>query len=77
MKHIETFLLALFVSTAIMGQNKNAPVNYDESQVPNIELPDPLKANDGQIIETAKQWEKKRRPELLRMFSEMEYGVTP
>ncbi len=77
MKHIETFLLALFVSTAIMGQNKNAPVNYDESQVPNLELPDPLKANDGQVIETAKQWEKKRRPELLRMFSEMEYGVTP
>ena len=69
--------LALLVSAAISGQNKNAPVNYDESKVPTFELPDVLKCEDGSRVETAKQWEKKRRPELLKMFSEQEYGVTP
>ena len=69
--------LALLVSAAISGQNKNAPVNYDENKVPTFELPDVLKCEDGSRVETAKQWEKKRRPELLKMFSEQEYGVTP
>lgn len=76
-KRIENLLLVLLVSATAMGQNKNAPVNYDESLVPAFELPDLLKCSDGQAVESAKQWEKKRRPELLRMFGELEYGATP
>lgn len=72
-----TLTLAVLMSAAMTGQNKNAPVNYDESQVPDLQLPDPLRCADGHIVETARQWEKVRRPELLRMFSELEYGVTP
>lgn len=77
MKRIEILSLALMISATILGQNKNAPVNYDESQVPAFELPDPLLCNDGSRAENARQWEKVRRPELLRMFGEQEYGVTP
>lgn len=69
--------LAFLMTATISGQNKNAPVNYDESQVPAFEVPDVLRCEDGQRIETARQWEKKRRPELLRIFSEQEYGMTP
>lgn len=77
MRRIELLSLALLMTATISGQNKNAPVNYDESKVPAFEVPDVLRCEDGGRIETIRQWEKKRRPELLRMFSEQEYGVTP
>ena len=77
MKRVELLMLALFTTATIAGQNKNAQVNYDESKVPAYEVPDVLKCEEGERVKTVKQWEKKRRPELLRMFSEQEYGVTP
>ena len=69
--------LALVMSATMSGQNKNAPVNEDESKVQAFELPDLLTCTGGEHVETAKQWEKKRRPELLKLFSQQEYGVTP
>ena len=77
MKRIVFLFLILHTAYTVAGQNKIAPVNYNESKVPVFELPNPLICEDGQRIETVRQWEKKRRPELLRMFSEQEYGVTP
>lgn len=76
-KSIQLLSLAFLMTVTMTGQNKKAPVNYDESIVPNFELPDVLECKDGYRVETVRQWEKKRRPELLRMFSELEYGVTP
>lgn len=70
-------LLAMIISFAAKGQNKNAPVNYDESLVPAYELPDVLTCQDGKRVATRKEWERKRRPELLRLFAEQEYGVGP
>lgn len=52
-------------------------VNYDESKVPLYTLPDVLTCNDGTLVTTKKQWEKKRRPELLETFFSQEYGYTP
>ena len=77
MKRIELLSVALLMTATIAGQNKNAPVNYDESKVPAFEVPDVLRSADGQSIKTVKEWEKKRRPELLRLFGEQEYGLTP
>lgn len=65
------------IASVASGQNKNAPVNYDEGKVSAFTVPDPLMSADGSRIETIKQWEKKRRPELLQTFSEQEYGLTP
>ena len=76
-KSIQLLSLAFLMNVTMTGQNKKAPVNYDESMVPNYELPDVLECEDGSRVETVRQWEKKRRSELLRMFSEQEYGVTP
>lgn len=77
MKHALLLTAMLMLAATAAGQNKNAPVNYDENQVPAFEVPDILTCSDGSHIETRRQWERKRRPELLKMFSEEEYGVTP
>jgi hypothetical protein len=76
-KHIGILMLSLFMTATIAGQNKNAPVNYDEGKVPTFELPDPLKCENGESVSTIKQWEKVRRHEIMKLFSEQVYGVTP
>ena len=45
---------------------------YDEDKVPAYELPDLLAGT-----RTAKEWEKKRRPELVKRFEEEMYGSVP
>ena len=51
--------------------------NYDESKIPSYTLPDILTCIDGEKVTTAKQWEKKRRPELLAMVTDYMYGRAP
>ena len=52
-------------------------LNYDESNVPDYSLSDPLTGNDGTRITTVKQWEKQRRAEIFELFSSQMYGRTP
>ncbi len=53
------------------------PVNYDEAKVGTYTLPDPLKMANGKPVRDAKTWTNQRRPEIVRMFEENEYGRTP
>jgi hypothetical protein len=53
------------------------PVNYQEDSVGSYTLPDLLKTADGQRVTTAKMWTEKRRPELIRLFEEIQFGRTP
>ncbi len=55
----------------------NAFAQYDESQVPSYILPEILETNNGVVVETVEAWEKVRRPEILKMFSEKVFGITP
>lgn len=50
--------------------------NYDESKVPKYVLPDPLVTLHGKRIKNAETWEKKRRPEILKLFETEVYGRT-
>jgi hypothetical protein len=62
------------------GRDPNAPnaANYDESKAnPYLALPDPLKLANGKAVRTAKDWWKKRRPELVELFDREIYGRTP
>ena len=62
------------------GMNPKAPnfANYDESKAgPFVPLPDPLKLNNGKEVKTAKDWWKKRRPELIEIFDREIYGRVP
>src|SRR5215203_6655792 len=53
------------------------PVNYDESLVGSYTLPDPLLLADGKRVRDAKSWYRKRRPELVRLFEEYQFGRSP
>lgn len=53
------------------------PVNYDEANVGTYTLPDPLVMTNGRRVSDAKTWTAKRRPEIVRLFEENEYGRSP
>ena len=86
---MKTYALALvFVSVAALlvraqivdtepGSVANIPVNYTEARTGSYTLPDPLRFADGSAVATAQAWRDKRRPELLRLVEENEYGRVP
>lgn len=51
--------------------------NYDESKVPDFELPELLMLPNGQKVSDVKSWETQRRPEILQLFEEEVYGKLP
>lgn len=51
--------------------------NYDESKVPAYTLPDLLITSNGAKVATQKAWRNERRPEILNLFREHVYGVSP
>lgn len=53
------------------------PVNYDESKTGTYTLPDALTLDDGKHVSDAKTWWNKRRPEIVKIFEEQQYGVAP
>lgn len=53
------------------------PVNYDEAQVGTYALPDPLVLANGKPVRDAKTWTETRRPEIVRLFEENQYGRSP
>lgn len=60
-----------------MGVQILAAQNYDESKVGAYSLPQLLATKDGKKITTVKQWEKSRRPEILKLFEDHVYGQVP
>jgi len=53
------------------------PVNYDEARVGSYALPNPLVLINGKQVRDAKTWHQKRRPEIVRLFEENQYGRSP
>jgi len=51
--------------------------NYDESRIPSYTLPKALITQSGQAVESAEQWFKIRRPEILELFRTEVYGRAP
>lgn len=52
-------------------------VNYHEDSVGNYTLPNPLIMLKGQRVTTAAQWMKHRRPEILSLFENLQFGKAP
>ncbi len=69
-------LLCALGATAIHAAPPFEP-NYDESLANPLPIPDVLVAGDGSRIADRDAWEKRRRPELLSLFSSEVYGRTP
>ena len=53
------------------------PVNYTEAKAGTYVLPDPLTTTSGAKIADANAWQSQRRPELVKIFEENEYGRAP
>ncbi len=53
------------------------PVNYDETRVGTYTLPDPLVLANGKPVRDAKIWDTERRPEIVKMFEDLQFGRAP
>lgn len=51
--------------------------NYDEALVPKYTLPDMMTCLDGTKVTSTEEWESKRRPELMELFTTYMYGKQP
>jgi hypothetical protein len=73
--------IALLTSSSAYAQDPKPvagiPVNYDETKVGTYTLPDPLLLANGKSVRDAKTWLEKRRPEIVKLFEENEYGRAP
>ncbi|MFT3749588.1 MAG: hypothetical protein QM768_14775 [Agriterribacter sp.] len=69
MKKIFFLFILLAFSFGAIAQNKPADTIYT--------LPDALVSQSGKRINTAKDWEQIRRPEILKLFEENVQGKTP
>lgn len=83
-KSITAFCLAVFITCDVYSQAQTPPavvagipVNYDESKVGAYTLPDPLTLQDGHKVTDTTAWLQKRRPEIVRLFEEQQFGVAP
>ena len=57
--------------------NAQFVANYDESKVPEFDLPDPLTTFSNNRILTSTSWTELRRPELINFFESQVFGKVP
>ena len=69
------FVVITLLAMIAFGEVEAA--NYEESKVPQYELPDPLVCLDGSKVKDAETWRIKRRPEVLRLFENEMFGRSP
>ncbi|MEZ4905457.1 MAG: hypothetical protein R2822_28675 [Spirosomataceae bacterium] len=84
MKKIFAFIFLIRLTFLAWTQQPNRPtlvagfpVNYQEDSVGFYTLPDLLTCADGQRVTNDKQWTQKRRPELLKLIEEIQFGKMP
>jgi hypothetical protein len=84
MKNIIFLCILILISLNAFAQQPNRPtlvagfpVNYEEDKVGSYTLPDLLTGSDGKLVKDTKTWLKKRRPELLKLVEEIQFGKMP
>ncbi len=85
MKRISNILLCLSLITTLvlinnlssLAQKRKPGFNYEESKVPQYELPALLTTNDGQNVDSKEMWQNVRRAEILQLFKDNVYGNSP
>ena len=74
MKTVFHLSILLFICSMSFAQ---FDINYEENNVPEFQVPDPLTAFSGEKISTSTDWIEKRRPELFAFFENKVYGKVP
>ena len=77
--------LIMLLSCVASGRSASAPrtsvagipVNNNEALVGTYSLPNPLVLANGEIVRDANTWYQKRRPEIVRLFEENQFGRSP
>lgn len=84
MKRLAIISAACIVAFSAMAQpsGQGSIARYeidpdDRAPVTGYTLPDVLTCNDGKVIKTARQWEKKRRPEIKAIYENEMFGKVP
>ena len=83
LKLLTTISLGAMLCLGTKAQDREViagiPVNYDESKVGDykVGLPDPLTLQNGKKVTTVREWEKKRRTEIVKIFEENQFGKWP
>lgn len=67
--------ISVFSIPKVSAQRQN--IIYDESKVPEYQLPDVLTRFNGRKVKSEKVWFKKQRPEILKVFTDEVYGKVP
>ncbi|MBR9776610.1 MAG: acetylxylan esterase [Cytophagales bacterium] len=70
------FTLIYFVGISIQVLAQDFEPNYEEDKVPEYQLPDLLRMENGQLITNKRQWSN-RRAELVEIFENEIYGKSP
>ena len=71
------FCLLLVFYAAAAPNSRSDEFNYDESLVPDFDLPDVLKTEDGRPVDSVQMWTDVRRPEILELFESHVFGRLP
>jgi len=81
-----SMLVLLSGAAVLLGQTQPAappavvagiPVNYDDALTGTYMLPDPLVLAVGTPVRDAKTWTTRRRPEIVRLFEQQQFGRSP
>jgi hypothetical protein len=75
--NVAWFAIAAFAQNPPPAVVAGIPVNYDEAKTGNYTLPDPLVLANGKRVKDARAWTSERRPEIVRLFEENQYGRAP
>ena len=66
--------LLIALSCKLVYAAVSFPAVYDEGNVPDFTLPDPLVMLNGDKVKDIDTWKQKRRPEILKLFATNVYG---
>jgi hypothetical protein len=84
MKKTLLFIITFFLSFLAFSQKEKLtrvvagfPVNYEEDSVGSYILPDLFTMRNGDKVKDAKTWMEKRRPEIVKLFEENQFGKMP
>jgi len=74
---MKTILLVVLFIASFTAYSQRPGTIYDEEKIPQYTLPEILVAQNGRKIRNLKQWEKIRKPEILRLFQQEVFGKVP